>query len=337
MNGVGFCAVSRCVNVAQTLADIYDFKQEKLGSRPPNQLLVGKGVPGRLIMDAFRMADSMQDNFGVSRHSRTIAIGSDENTEISIDKIDLTSMDQFDENTSVNVGMALIATAFGLDVSEIWPSTREDTGSSGSRLASSRVRGKLPKLVTRQLASILNRKLVPANLRCEFDFQDDVEDNQRALTRDIRGRNRERDINNGAINVRSARIIMLRDGDINHDQFAELEMTDGRLPDGLSIESLLYHPHEQYRRHLKFSLNMLDYANNDPAQARQLIAERKSKVYGIMLSTASSSRRDRLRNVVYALDYLDERYMKLMDGSEVEDEPGARVTQPAKPRAARSR
>ncbi|GAG35760.1 unnamed protein product, partial [marine sediment metagenome] len=34
MNYVGFCAVSRCLNIARNLLDIMIFEQEKLGSRP---------------------------------------------------------------------------------------------------------------------------------------------------------------------------------------------------------------------------------------------------------------------------------------------------------------
>src|SRR3990167_2702634 len=43
MNKVGFCAVSRAINVAQTLIDILHYKQEKLGSRPHRSIMVTKG------------------------------------------------------------------------------------------------------------------------------------------------------------------------------------------------------------------------------------------------------------------------------------------------------
>jgi hypothetical protein len=53
MNGVGYSAVSRCINIAQTMLDILIYKQEKMGSRPPRQLAVGKGVTANEIATAF--------------------------------------------------------------------------------------------------------------------------------------------------------------------------------------------------------------------------------------------------------------------------------------------
>jgi hypothetical protein len=59
MNGVGFCAVSRAVNVAQTLIDILNYKQEKLGSRPQRALIVTQGgLDPKDVQTGFQLAET---------------------------------------------------------------------------------------------------------------------------------------------------------------------------------------------------------------------------------------------------------------------------------------
>jgi hypothetical protein len=323
MYGVGFCAVSRSVEIAQTLIDIIRYKQERLGSRPQNQMLVGQGVTGRQIMLALRQHEEDLSNRGFTRYGRTFAIGS-ENTDIDIKKLDLNHLEPFNEETSMNLGMFAIASAFGMDADEIWPVAGKSAGKAEANIRRMRSRGRLPAQITSELRSQFNYKVLPPHLALNFDFKDDEEDMQQANIRDIRARNRERDLGDGAINIRGARLGMLDSGDLNRPTFEEMELADGRLPDGSALAMLFFSADPTYQRLLGFMDNPLMFIENvkdidDVAGTSTLndaridsilsdIQARREVVLTVWAKTASRRQAIKVQQCYYALDWLEEQY-----------------------------
>lgn len=238
LRGVGFCAVSRAIAAAQSLIDIMIYKQEKLGSRPMSKMFLGKGVRAEDIMRALRAGDLQMDKENLRRYSKNIAIGS-ESTDVDIKVIDLTSMDQFKEDVAVPYAMFAIAVAFGMDPNELWPGAA-GASSAAASVALLRARNHLPSQVMSILENEFNFKFLPPHLQMVFDYQDDEEDQQQAVIRDIRARNRERNLYSRVTTVLTERRQMKADGDITEDLFNSMELSDGRLPDGSSVESLFY-------------------------------------------------------------------------------------------------
>jgi hypothetical protein len=323
MYGVGFSAVSRSVEIAQTLIDIIRYKQERLGSRPQNQMLIGKGVTGRQIMLALRQHEEDLTNRGFKRYGRTFAIGS-ENTEIDVTKLDLNHLDPFDEETSMNLGMFAIASAFGMDADEIWPVAGKSAGKAEANIRRMRSRGRLPAQITSELRSQFNYKVLPPHLALSFDFKDDEEDMQQANIRDIRARNRERDLGDGSINVRGARLGMLDSGDLNRPTFEEMELSDGRLPDGSTLSMLFFSTDPVYQRLLNFMDNPLQFTSNindiDLVEGTSLINDakldtilsdiqaRRELVLATLAKTASKRQATKVQQSYQALDWLEEQY-----------------------------
>jgi len=312
MFGVGFCSVSRCMRVAQTLVDMVRYKQERLGSRPHNQMLIGKGITGTQIMTAIRMAENELSNRGFSRYAATFAIGS-EMTDVGVDKIDLTHLEPFDELTSTNLGMYVIAAAIGMDADELWPVSGRGSSEGDANLRRMRSRGRLPAQITQELAAQFNLKVVPPHLLFVFDFQDDEQDQQVAIIRDIRGRNRDRDLNDGAINIRAARSMMLRDRDLSTDEFEDMEIRDGRLPDGTNISILFYSSDPILKRALDFMPNPLSIEErrqkNELDSSVVMIQTQRQSVLKEWSSTGSGAKARRLKQAYYALDWLEEQYL----------------------------
>lgn len=323
MHGVGFCAVSRAINIAQTLSDIIRYKQERLGSRPHNQLVVGKGITGRQIMLALRGAEQDMSNKGFTRYAQTVVIGS-ENTNIGLELHDLTHMDPFDEETSINLGMFAIAGAFGMDADELWPVGGKSAGKAEANNKRNRSRGKLPTQITTQVASEFNYKVLPRHLKLVFDFRDDDEDLSKANVKDIRGRNRERDLGTGAINVRGARTRMLEEGDIDRVTFTQMEMADGRLQDGTPIGVLYFSDNEVYKRLLqgfmKEPLNIQGHIKTtnefgdsvvDTVKLDSIVSDievQRQKVLVEMANTRSTGKRVKIDQSYWALDWLEQQY-----------------------------
>ena len=310
MNGVGLSAVSRSIMIAQTLNDIVTYKQERLGSRPHNQLLVGKGITGEEIRQAFRQVEETLSDRGHKRYSKTVAIGS-RNTEISLERIDLSHMEPFEEDISINLGMYAIAAAFGMEADELWPTASGGGGGSqgAADLKRNRSRSRLPTQITGELASQFNFKVMPPHLEFSFDFKDDAEDQARALIRDIRSRNRERDLGTGALNVRTARLRMLEDGDIEREAFEEMELIDGRLPDGKAISILFYDPDPVYVRVLSFGgKDPLAVSTNDNDEMISAIETKRTELMKVWAASGSQSFQQRYRNAYHALDWLEGQY-----------------------------
>lgn len=267
MRGVGFCAVSRCINTGQNLMDIGQFKQEKLGSRPARQMLVGSNIGADEIMQAFQVAEMQMDNMGLGRYARMVAIGS-KNKDVRIDVKDLSSVpDGFDEEKSVTLGMFTIALAFGVDARELWPASTSGATKADAMIQHLKARGKAFGSLVNKIESAFNRKVLPGYLRLRFDQQDDEQDANRAEIREKRSQQRQRDAQTGALTVRVMREQMLEDDEITDAQFSEMELEDGRLPDGTPVLTLFASPDPR----MQTLLAGVDPAQPDPVAVEDAI------------------------------------------------------------------
>lgn len=277
MNGVGFCAVSRSVNVAQTLMDILIYKQEKLGSRPHRVVLITKGgLDPSDVQSAFQLAESSMDSQGLSRYSKVVVAGNAAMPEAGLDKIELSELpDGFSEETSITFGMAAIALGFGVDARELFPAMSAGATRADALLAHLKQRGKGPGQIISTVEMAFDTKYLPPHLAFVFDFQDDAEDRQRAEIRQLRANRRTLDMNTGAVTTRVMREQMLEDGDITESQFIRMELEDGRLPDNSSVLTLFYTKEKGLAKLLDLGVeDPLDKNANDQQAMLQSIQEK---------------------------------------------------------------
>ncbi len=166
MYGVGFCSISRCVNVSQNLQDLLIHKQEKLGSRPHRAIVITKGGLGPSdIRKAFQLAENKTDAMGLTRYSKVVVAGDPSMPEAGLDLIELTSLpDGFDEETSVILGMATIALAFGVDARELFPAMQSGATRADALLQHIKQRGKAPGQIIMQTRQMFKHKFLPQHL-----------------------------------------------------------------------------------------------------------------------------------------------------------------------------
>lgn len=237
MYGVGYCAVSRCVNYAQILLDMLVYKQEKLGSRPKERLIIGKkGVTAEDIAKAFMAVDEHANAQGLTRYGKTAVLAPNERStasEIDIDVQDLVDAGQiFDEQTSITLGLYTIALAFGVPARWIWPATASGATKADAQFQhlAGMVQG--PGEILRNLLLTLDAKFLPPQLVMVADYQDDEQDRQQAEIKKTRADQRKIDLEDKVYTLRVAREQALSDGDITQEQFNQMELNDGRLPSG---------------------------------------------------------------------------------------------------------
>jgi hypothetical protein len=306
-NGVGFCAVSRAIQFAQHLYDIYLFKQEKLGSRPISTILVGSGFKGAHIMKAVQAANTAMDNVGLSRYAKVVGIGT-ENTDATIDTLNLNDFDPFDEETAVTLAVYGLVSSFGIPIQEVWPASAGRSGRSGD-MQESRQRGKLPGEFHPELALQIEQKYLPPYLRAIFDWRDDYQDERQGINRDIRARNRERDLGNGAVTLRTSREMMVESGDSSRLQFASMELDSGRLEDGRPVAVLFYSSDPMISGLLDLGVeNPTDVVANDKDEMLSSISTQRALAHASLADMQASRKRDKLMQVLAALAWLEKEY-----------------------------
>ncbi len=329
MNDVGFCAVSRCVNISQNLLDMMTYKQEKLGSRPARGLMITQGgLDPDDVREAFALANEGMDNQALTRYSRTVVVGHSDMPDSDVKMHDLASLpDGFDEKESVTLDMAAIALAFGVDARELFPGMQAAATRADALISHIKQRGKGLGQVIQLTERKFNFKFLPDTLRMIFDFQDDAQDAQRAEIRLKRSERHKLDLDNFILDERTVREQMLADGDLTKEQFERLELESGRLADGDSVLTLFF------RRDTRDELDMgvadpLDVMSNDAAAILNTIAEKRNEFLSASTG-AAPARKSTLKMMMGALDELETMYGgRSAELADIRNPAATRPTQP---------
>jgi hypothetical protein len=309
MNGTGFCALSKAVNVAQSLYDVLVYKQEKLGSRPTRSILLGKGgLDADDIAEAFAMANETMDNRLLSQFSQNVVIGDASHPDAELDMIDLASLpDGFDYQTDMMIGMALIALAFGVDARELFPMMGVGATRADALVQHLKARTKGIGHLLTIAENTFSPKLLPPTLEWQFDYTDDAQDRQVAEIRKIRSERWDIDLKNYATDERTVREQMVESGDLSTEQFERLELKDGRLEDGTPLLSLFYDP--EFKSILDLTIpNPLDVANNDPELIKPVISQKRDELIQGLGMVKNYRQRRMINQALFALDYLESQY-----------------------------
>ena len=318
LNGVGLCPTSLCIDSAQEILDMYTYSQEKHGSRPARQILyASEGATIEQLSSAIQHGEMKLDNEGHTRFSKTLLLAPKlPGGKLKLDLIDLASSpDGFDRQTVTLLDMAVIASSFGLDLRDL----AHSFGISGQTRSDAEVqdrkgRGKGVGEFIETFSDQLTQKFLPEYLLLSFDNLDDNQDEQRAKIQGIRSTARGRDVTTGIMTVRASRHQMLRAGEIQDEDFDEMELTDGRLPDGNDILSLFYSSDTYYSAALKIpSLSdPIDIEGNDPYFAIDAIKPALIKAWGLFEEETNPVKRKKARQVIAALEKLQEAYREVV-------------------------
>lgn len=312
MYKVGFCAVSRCINTAQSLVDNLIYKQEKLGSRPRRAVAVTQGgLDPEDVAEAFKLVESELDSQGLSRYSKIALVGDSSLPEADINMIDMASLpDGFDEETSFNLGIAVIALAFGLDARELAPAMTSGATRADALLQHLKQRGKGPGQIIQLTEQLFDYKVLPPYLQLVFDFQDDEQDRQAAETKEIRSRRWNTAIKSGALDERTTRQQMMEVGDLDRSQFELLELKDGRLPDGTDVTALFFTEDQEIKPFLRLGIagfNPFDIQPGAETDALPVVHKKMAAAQEAMVNGTNQNSRWKATMAFYALQALEKK------------------------------
>lgn len=315
MYGIGLCAISRCIHVSQILLDQLVYKEEKLGSRPKERLIVGKkGITGQDIANAFYTADQSMNNEGLTRYSKTVVLAP--NSRASSAEIDLEIQDLvdagtiFDEQTSTTLGMYTIALAFGVPARWFWPATATGATKADAEIQHLIGMQEGPGEILRGIKEALDLKFLPPHLEVTFDYQDDAQDRDQAEIKKIRADQRKTDIEDGVISIRVAREQALDRGDITQAQFDGMELQDGRLPNGDALLAAFSNKRDVQLMEMLFLgvAEPLAIDENDPFEMIIAIDDRAIEVQSLTQNASTAPLKRKARIALHALGELKKLY-----------------------------
>lgn len=316
MRGVGMCGVGRATSYAQNMLDISTFKEEKLGSRPKRgMILVGGGLDAESVGGALEVADNISTSKGLKRFSFLPIVGSPDIETPTMEMIEMSSLpDGFNEQEATDIAMAAIALAFGVDARELWPNAQRGATRADALLSHIKQRGKGPGQILAQTEHMFDYWFLPPYLRMVFDFQDDAQDRQRAEIRRERSLTRKQDLASGITDDRTERERMVKEGEISTAQFAQLELSNGRLPNGKPLQTLFFVDEAIYNEVLAIPnlSNPLDILSNDPEKALEAISKQVPIAYEIIARETRQIQMTRAQEALATLEDLRLQYEKML-------------------------
>lgn len=313
LNGIGLSPVSCCIEAAQELWDIYQYNAEMFGSHPPRQIVYAKTGATLNEMQAavtaweFKLREQNRTRFG---GTLIIAPKSPkENFDMGI--INLANMpDGFNRRDVTTINKSEIAAAFGLDLRDLSYLMGAPSRTGDAEVQDRKGRGKgVGEFIETFSRKFEERYLNTDLFGIRFDYLDDEQDEQESLIRDKRSTARERDLRSGVTTVRIEREIMWERGELSADQFGDIELLDGRLPNGLDVMLLFQSQDRQFKEWLNVGVpDPTDIAANDPMQMSEAIHQKIIEVSQEVHAEGNPKQARKAREALAALEKLRGMY-----------------------------
>jgi len=187
MNGVGYCAVSRVLRMAQIARSIAVFKDEKIAGRHYKQIHFVSGVSRQDIKDEMVRGQEEANSSGMIRFIMPAILASlDPEKPVSTATIDLASLpDGFDFDMDMKWYISCLALGFGVDYQEFAPLPGGNIGSSQQSMVLHRKgSGKGPAVLMRMLSEgFRNYGVLPRGTEMRFNDKDEQEELERQTVR----------------------------------------------------------------------------------------------------------------------------------------------------------
>lgn len=121
-NDLGFCAVSRAIEIAKTMIAVYAYDHEQLGARAPKGLLLLKNISESNWETAMTSREEKLDSFERKYYGGVAVLASAGFDDIDAKLIALSNLPKdFDRKMFTDLLMFAYALVFGYDANEFWP------------------------------------------------------------------------------------------------------------------------------------------------------------------------------------------------------------------------
>lgn len=187
MNGVGYCAVSRALRLAQIMRSIALFKDEEVSGRNIKRINLVGGVGQQQIKDAITRTSEEADNKGFSRYiEHAVLAGLDPEKPVSVAEVNLASLPEgFDFDQEMQWYISGLALDFGVDYQEFAPLPGGNIGSAAQSMVLHRKSsGKGPRTWMDSIANAFKvYGVLPRDTKLVFNDKNEQEELERQEVR----------------------------------------------------------------------------------------------------------------------------------------------------------
>jgi hypothetical protein len=227
--GVGTCAVTRCLRLAQILRDMSIYKQEKVSGRFTRAIHL-TNVDAEMIQDAIEQHNTDADNRALTRYMQPVVLATlDPNARPTVATIPLASLpDGFSEEETMRWYIAGVANALGVDYGFLAPLPGNKLGTSTQAETQERQsRGKSSRLFMEALTYKFNWSgILPQTTTFKFTASDPEEESERDRAFARRARAYNTLIQSNVLSPELARQMLADSGDIDPRYLELLGETD---------------------------------------------------------------------------------------------------------------
>ena len=170
---LGYCAVSRCLDLAKIMYSVWQHDLEKLGSRAPRGLLLLQNITDEQWNEAMQVRDARMTHKELDYYGAIEVLASGGIDQIDAKLVALSQLpDQFDQFSMFESLMVGYSLCFGYDIREFIPVT---SGRLGSATETEQQHEKATQKGSRDLILGIQeslQKLLPRSLHFEFQERD---------------------------------------------------------------------------------------------------------------------------------------------------------------------
>lgn len=225
MNGVGVCAVSRSLRLAQIMRSIFIFKDEKVSGRHYKSIHMVSGVSRQDINDIMKRGKEDSDNSGQIRYIDPAILASlDPEKPVSTATIDLANLpDGFDFDGEMKWYISGLALCFGVDYQEFAPLPGGGIGSSNqSIILNKKSSGKGPAMFMKIAEAFGNYGVLPRGYEMIFEDRDEQRELDKQTLRKLFQEEMALALRNGFLSPDAARKIGVKRGFYTETEMANV-------------------------------------------------------------------------------------------------------------------
>jgi hypothetical protein len=300
----GLSFTSRAFNVGSMLNAAITYGLESLGTLESDNIIWATSTTSKAIQQAFKDAQIDSVNSNKSVKGQNVYLGL-RDPSAKLGQLEMKRLPaSFDYEKFTNVAIKLLAIAAGVDENDIIAVSNAGTTKTASLISDLKAKYKLESWFTKRLRQELEQKFLPPFLKLQVGEKSDNISETEGKARINLVRSDKLLAEFGALDDRTARQNAVKYGLITSTQYEEMELIDGRLPNGLPIFALFFDSNEMVQKMLNLDIDVM---NIDLLQAEAntlKINERIKEVTTIAINTTSQNIFATARQALAALNWL---------------------------------
>lgn len=221
--GVGFCAVSRALQLSVMMRDINRYMREKVSGKFTRAIGYGTGITAKQFSQALQSSTESLEALGVARYAGIVFLLS-QREDMKLGLLDLASLpDGFDFTDYTTLYVYALSLAFGVDAREFWPATASGATKADATVQHMKAKGKGIGDLIQTVERLLNWDVLEdVDAEFAYDYTDDEDDLLAAQVHAVRAQNLLTYQNAGWINAQEARALAIYHGLLDEEVLADL-------------------------------------------------------------------------------------------------------------------